>query len=149
LLEHERAREVARGAIRPEWFFHPQVKSWFERILAAESQQLALHRVLELAEDETDAAFLRAVLLAESEPLADFERLYPEMVAYLASRYYQELTRRLHEQIAEAGERGAESLMAELVQRKIEISRTKRLLGEARYGKWYDLPVMSAGSGVG
>jgi DNA primase len=148
LIEHERARDAARSDIQVEWLFHPKVKSWFERILAADASQLALPSVLELAEDENDAAFLRAVLLAESEPLADFERLYPEMIAYLASRYYDALTRNLHKQIAEAGQQGPESLMAELVQKKIEISRKKRLLGEARYGKWYDLSVLGSASGA-
>jgi hypothetical protein len=88
-------------------------------------------------------------LLAETEPLLDFERLYPEMRAYLESRYYDALTRNLHKEIAEAGERGPESLLAELVQKKIAISRAKRLLGEARYGKWFDLPTVSPASSAG
>jgi len=149
LIEHEKAREVARGVVNAEWLFHPKAKLWYERILGADAEQLAPPRVLELADDETDAAFLRAILLAESEPLADFERLYPEIIAYLASRYYDALTRSLHKQIAEADGKNAEPLMAELVQKKIEMSRIKRLLGEARYGKWFDLPLMGSASGVG
>jgi len=148
LIENEKARDAARNQINPEWLFHPKAKLWYERVLAAEEDQLAPPRVLELADDESDAAFLRAILLAESEPLADFERLYPEIVAYLASRYYDHLARDLDKQIAEASEQG-ETLVADLVQKKIEINRIKTLLGEARYGKWYDLPLMSSASSAG
>jgi len=148
LIEFEQARLMARRHINPAWLFHAKVRLWFEKILGARAEQLALPGVLELAEDEQDAAFLRAVLLAETESVEDFDRLYPEIVAYLVSRYYERLTRDLDQKIREAQERGAHSVACELGQKKIEFSRQKLLFGQTRYGKWSDLSLTASAQGI-
>jgi DNA primase len=148
LIEHAEARLAARQAVRLEWLFHPKVRSWVERILAVESRELAAATLFELAEDESDSAFLRSVLLSDNEPVADLDRSYPEIIAYLASRYFDALARELNQQIAEAEKKGIESHVAELLQKRIEISRRRKLLGEARYGKWFDLPLVGTATGA-
>jgi len=144
LIEYEQARDLIRSEISPDWLRHSKVHFWFEKILTAEIERGSISQLLELAEDESDKAFLRAILLSDSEPVSDFERLYPEIKAYLASRHYDAKTRDLTEQIAEAEKAGDMSLIAELLQKRIEIGRTRLLLGEARYGKWTDVSLLDS-----
>jgi len=148
LIEHENARYHSRQSISPDWLLHPRVRMWYERILAAEPYELSFHNVVDLAEDENDATFLRAILLAENESVAEFERIFAEILAYLASRHCDKEFRELNQQIVEAEKQGVESHVAELLLKRIEISRRRKLLGEARYGKWFDLPLMGTATGA-
>lgn len=140
MVEHEVARSAAKKAIDSEWLSDPRTQRWFDKILAAEPDQLALPTVLDLADSEDDAVFLRWVLLSENESMDDYNRHYPQIFAYLAARHYDALTRRINQQILEAHQNGNESIVVELAQQKNEITRKKRLLGAARYGKWSNLP---------
>jgi len=144
LLEDETARRLVPNAIRSDWLFHPTVRSWFEKIVAAGSDRLALPAVLELAENEDEAAFLRAVLFAEAEPIEDPETQFLELVAYLGSRYYDERTRKLQGAIEEAQKRGDEGEVLRLIAEKARLSREKCRWGKAKYGGWSELSLSEA-----
>ncbi|MCX8037926.1 MAG: DNA primase [Candidatus Sumerlaeia bacterium] len=139
MIEHAEARAWAQNTVNPQWLFHPQARLWFERILSVGTEDIHHHSILRMAESEEDAAFLRALLLADSEPLSDFQRVYPEIAAYLASRYYDCVARDLAQQIAEAEKAGDTARLAQLMQQKVKLSQKRRQFGEARYGKWHDM----------
>ncbi len=134
MLENPEARAWAQATVDPQWLFHPRVRSLFDRILTVGAEDI--HH---LPESEEDAAFLRALLLADSEPVGDLRQVYPELIAYLASRYYDWASRELTQQIAEAEKAGDAAQLAQLIQQKKQLSQQRLRFGEARYGKWHEM----------
>jgi hypothetical protein len=76
---------------------------------------------------------------SDGEPLEDFDRVYPELVAYLGSRHFRTLTFQLNQQLAEAEKDGNESKILEIWKRRKALVTERRRFDEARQGKWTDL----------
>jgi len=148
LIEHERVRTDAQELVNPQWLFDVKVRSWFQRLLGAAAGPLSAADLLATAENEEDAVFLRTILLSEDEPAVDYERAYPEIVAYLASRFVGKLVAELDRELVEAEKANDGERLAAICRKRAEISRNKLILGRARYGQWSELPVLGTGTGT-
>jgi DNA primase len=143
MIEYDPARAVAQRMVTPEWLFDPVAQSWFAKLVTlADQVDLTYSAILDCAENEAEAMFLRVALMDESEPVSDFERSFQEIYCYLISRFHDRTMRDLHEQITQAEQANDLALLEDLARRKIEMARNRKSLGAARYGKWSDLTVL-------
>ncbi|MGI8908549.1 MAG: DNA primase [Candidatus Sumerlaeaceae bacterium] len=99
-VESTTARQKVLERIQPDWLRHHNIRKWLERLRDTTAEEVTWDYLFEHADDDVEAAFLRALALAE-EPFDASDRTLDNVAARLRINYVHQHNRLMAQQMQE------------------------------------------------